>query len=190
MATLSGTVDRLSKAERAYQIARKTGGVSGVRNNIAVSSMREDQDIARDITHEIRVFPFYDIFDLVTGDVKDGVVTLRGAVRLPQRFNDYANLAKQVSGVKAVDNQLEVLPTSAYDDQIRVRVARAIYGSSALGTRYGFQALPPIHIIVKNGNVRLDGVVLNQLDRQLAERAARFAATYFNLENNLQIVKG
>ncbi|MBI3695119.1 MAG: BON domain-containing protein [Acidobacteria bacterium] len=187
MATLAGSVDRLSKAERAYQVARKTDGLSGVENHIAIASSRSDDEIARDITHEIRVFPFYDIFDLVNGEVKDGVVTLRGAVRLPQRFNDYANLAKQVSGVKAVNNQLEVLPTSAYDDQIRVRVARAIYGSPALGFRYGNQALPPIHIIVKNGNVRLEGVVLNQLDKQLAEQAARFAATYFQLQNNLQI---
>lgn len=189
MATLSGAVDRLSKAERAYHIARRTEGVSAVENKIEVRSTRTDEEIARDITHEIRVFPFYDIFDLVNGEVKDGVVTLRGAVRLPQRFNDYANLAKQVSGVKAVKNELEVLPTSSYDDQIRLRVARAIYGSSALGTRYGFRALPPIHIIVKNGNVRLEGAVLNQLDKQLAERAARFAATYFALENNLQVEK-
>ena len=187
MATLTGTVDRLSKAERAYQVTRKTEGLTGVENHIAVASGRSDEEIARDVTHEIRMFPFYDIFDLVNGDVKEGVVTLRGAVRLPQRFNDYANLAKQVGGVKAVENQLEVLPTSNFDDQIRVRVARAIYGSSALGFRYGNQALPPIHILVKNGNVRLEGVVLNQLDKQLAEQAARFAATYFQLQNNLQI---
>ena len=190
MATLSGTVDRLSKAERAYQIARKSDGVSGVENKIEVRANRSDEEIARDVTHEIRMFPYYDIFDLVEGEVQDGVVTLRGAVRLPQRFNDYANLAKQVSGVKAVKNELEVLPTSSFDDQIRLRVARAIYGSSALGTRYGFQALPPIHIIVKNGNVRLEGAVANQLDKQLAGQAARFAATYFGLENNLQVVKG
>ena len=189
MATLSGTVDRLSKAERAYQIARKTDGVSVVENHIQVRSARTEEEIARDLTHEIRMFPFYDIFDLVNGEVRDGVVTLRGAVRLPQRFHDYANLAKLVSGVKAVNNQLEVLPTSSFDDQIRLRVARAIYGSSALGTRYGNQALPPIHIIVKNGNVRLEGVVLNQLDKRLAEQAARFAATYFGLENNLRISK-
>jgi hyperosmotically inducible protein len=187
MATLTGTVDRLAKAERAARLARKVNGLSQVANHIAVRSARTDDQIAADVTHEIRLFPFYDIFDLVNGDVKDGVVTLRGAVRLPQRFHDYENLAKQVSGVKAVKNELEVLPTSTFDDQIRLRVARAIYGSSALGTRYGYRALPSIHIIVKNGNVRLEGVVLNELDRALADRAARFAATYFQLENNLKV---
>lgn len=156
---------------------------------VDISSTRSDEQIARDVTHEIRMFPFYDIFDLVTGQVNNGVVTLRGAVREPQRFNDYANLAKRVKGVRAVENRLEVLPTSNFDDQIRVRVARAIYGS-ALGPRYANQALPPIHIIVKNGNVRLEGVVANNLDKQLAAQAARFAATYFSLENNLQVSKG
>ncbi len=155
-----------------------------------VMEPRSDAQIAQELTHQIRVFPFYDIFDLVTGEVRDGVVTLRGAVREPWRARDYERLARQVAGVKTVVNELEVLPSSFFDDQIRLRVARAIYGSSALGARYGNQALPPIHIIVKNGNVRLEGVVANQLDKQLAERAARFAATYFALENNLQVVKG
>jgi len=166
------------------------GAVRDVKNRIEVRSARTDAEIAGDLTRQIRLYPYYDIFDLVTGEVKDGVVTLRGAVRLPQRFHEYANLAKLVAGVKTVRNELDVLPVSAFDDQVRVRVARAIYRSDALGTRYGNQALPPIHIIVKNGNVRLEGAVLNQLDRQLAERAARFAATYFALENNLRIVQG
>ena len=186
VATLGGTVDRLAKAERAAKLARKVDGLAGVTNRITVASPRTDAEVARDLTHQIRVFPFYDLFDLVAGEVKEGVVTLRGSVRLPQRFHDYEGLAKQVAGVQAVRNELEVLPTSSFDDHIRLRVARAIYGSSALGPRYGVQPLPSIHIIVKNGNVRLEGVVLNELDKTLAGQAARFAATYFNLENNLR----
>ena len=190
VATLAGTVDRLAKAERAARLARKVDGLAGVTNLITVASPRTDAEVARDLTHQIRVFPFYDLFDLVAGEVKEGVVTLRGSVRLPQRFHDYEGLAKQVAGVQAVRNELEVLPTSSFDDHIRLRVARAIYGSSALGPRYGLQPLPPIHIIVKNGNVRLEGVVLNELDKALAGQAARFAATYFNLENNLRTSRG
>ncbi len=189
-AFLTGTVDRVAKAERAVKIARKVNGVFGVSNGIQVRSPRTDQEIARDLTREIRVFPYYSVFDLVQGDVKDGVVTLRGAVRLPVRFHDYENLAKQVAGVREVKNELEVLPASRFDDEIRYRVARAIYGSSALGPRYSNQALPPIHIIVKNGNVRLEGAVATTLDKALADRAARFAATYFTLENNLKVVTG
>jgi len=190
IATLTGVVDRLSKSERAQRLARKTEGLSGLRNEIQVRSTTSDEEIAREVARQIRLFPFYDIFDLVDGEVKDGAVTLRGSVRLPQRYHDYANLVKQVSGARSVTNLLEVLPTSSFDDELRIRVARAVYGSAGLGPRYGNQAHPPIHIIVKNGTVRLEGVVLTSLDKQLAGKAARFAATYFALENNLQIAKG
>ena len=186
VATLTGVVDRAAKAEKAYQVAKKTAGVREVTDRIEIQPGRPDAAIAQDLTHEIRLYPFYGIFDLVQGDVHDGVVTLRGAVRQPVQKTDYERLAKQVAGVKGVKNELEILPLSNYDDQIRLRVARAIYGST-LGTRYGNQALPPIHIIVKNGEVRLEGVVLNQLDKTLAGNAARFAATFFKLENNLQV---
>ena len=188
VATLTGVVDRVAKAEKAYQVARKTEGIREVTDRIEIRGGREDAAIARDLTHEIRVYAFYSIFDLVAGEVRDGVVTLQGAVRQPVQKSDYERLAKQIAGVTRVNNELEVLPLSNYDDQIRLRVARAIYGSSQ-GFRYGNQALPPIHIIVKNGNVRLEGVVLNTLDKQVVGNAARFAATYFTLENNLKVEK-
>jgi hyperosmotically inducible protein len=186
VATLTGVVDRAAKAEKAYQVAKKTKGVREVTDRIEIQPGRADGAIAMDLTHEIRMYPYYGIFDLVQGDVNGGVVTLRGAVRQPVQKTDYERLAKQVAGVKAVKNELEVLPLSNFDDQIRLRMARAIYGST-LGTRYGNQALPPIHIIVKNGDVRLEGVVLNQLDKTLVGNAARFAGNFFKLENNLQV---
>jgi hyperosmotically inducible protein len=188
VATLTGVVDRAAKAEKAHRIARKTEGVREVTDRIEVQSERTDAEIARDLTHEIRVYPRYELFDLVSGEVRDGVVILKGVVRVPVRKSDYGNLASQIAGVKAVDNQLEVLPLSNFDDQIRLRVARAIYGS-ATGLRYGNQALPPVHIIVKNGDVRLEGTVLNELDKQLIGNAARFAGPFFRLENNLRVEK-
>jgi hyperosmotically inducible protein len=187
IADLTGTVDRLSKVERAVEIARKTKGLAGVRNDITVASEQTDEQIAQAITHEIRMYPFYDIFDWVQGEVNSGVVTLSGQVRLPQRKNDYANLASQVRGVKMVKNELEVLPLSSFDDQIRLRLARAIYGTAAIGTRYGFQAQPAIHIIVKDGNVTLKGLVANQLDKQLIESRARTAGLYFSLDDQLRL---
>jgi len=187
IADLTGTVDRLSKVERAVEIARKTKGLAGVKNDITVASEQTDEQIAQAITHEIRMYPFYDIFDWVQGEVKNGVVTLSGQVRLPQRKNDYGNLASRVRGVKMVQNELEVLPLSGFDDQIRLRLARAIYGTAAIGTRYGFQAQPPIHIIVKDGNVTLRGVVANQFDKQLVESRARTVGLYFSLDDQLKL---
>lgn len=188
IADLTGVVDRLSKAEKAMDIAKKTKGVTGVRNDMQVVSEQTDQQIADAVTHQIRMFPFYSIFDWVQGNVKNGVVTLTGAVREPWYAKDYANLASQVRGVKAVQNELEVLPLSPFDNRIRMQVARAIYGNANIGTRYGFQALPSVHIIVKNGDVRLEGAVANQMDKTIIEMAARRVGLSFRVEDNLQIV--
>ena len=188
IADLTGVVDRLSKAEKAMDIAKKTKGVTGVRNDMQIVSEQSDQQIAEAVTHQIRLYPFYSIFDWVQGNVENGVVTLTGAVREPWYAKDYANLASQVRGVKAVQNELEVLPLSPFDNRIRMQVARAIYGNPNIGTRYGFQALPSVHIIVKNGDVRLEGAVANQMDKTIIEMAARRVGLSFSVEDNLKIV--
>ena len=91
-----------------------------------------------------------------------------------------------VPGVREVENDVEVLPLSPFDDEVRMRIARAIFRDPSL-FRYMMQANPSIHIVVKNGNVVLTGVVANELDRMLAEREARFAATYLGLSNKLVV---
>jgi hyperosmotically inducible protein len=91
-----------------------------------------------------------------------------------------------VEGVDTVDNQLEVLPLSPNDDRIRMRVYRAIYHNTAL-ERYAIQAVPPIHIIVKNGNVTLEGVVATPLDKNLANIKARGVPGTFKVTNNLRV---
>ncbi len=88
-----------------------------------------------------------------------------------------------------IENNLEVLPTSIYDDRLRVAVARAIYNDPYF-IGYATQVNPPIHVVVKNGNVTLDGVLASGIDRAKAESNARFAATYFSLTNNLRVEGG
>jgi osmotically-inducible protein OsmY len=75
------------------------------------------------------------------------------------------------------------------DDQIRLREARAIYGDASLGTRYGNQSLPPIHIIVKGGHVTLEGVVANQFDKTLINTRANGVPNVFSVQNNLIVEK-
>ena len=82
--------------------------------------------------------------------------------------DDAGRAVKSVEGVTNVINNIEVLPLSPNDDRIRRAVYNAIYRDPSLSTRYGYQALPSIHIIVKNGNVRLEGVVANEMDRNIA----------------------
>jgi hyperosmotically inducible protein len=113
-------------------------------------------------------------------------VTLVGQVRKPTLKSDAERAVKNVEGVDTVDNQLEVLPLSPNDDRIRLRVYRAIYRTSSL-ERYAIQAVPPIHIIVKHGNVTLEGVVASQMDKNLANIKARGVPGTFKVTNNLRV---
>src|SRR3979411_228978 len=123
--------------------------------------------IAREVRHQLVMLPYYGVFDDIAFRVDGSKVTLLGAVTRPTLKSDAENVTKRVEGVTQVDNQIEVLPLSSMDDQIRMAEYRAIYGDPALSTRYGFRAVPSIHIIVKNGNVTLEGVVANQSDKDL-----------------------
>jgi hyperosmotically inducible protein len=104
----------------------------------------------------------------------------------PSKKSDIGNFLAYVKGVSHVRNILEVLPVSLYDDQLRMAIARAIYNDPFF-IQYATTALPSIHIIVKNGNVTLEGVVNSPLDKAKAGNNATFAATFFSLTNNLRV---
>jgi hyperosmotically inducible protein len=109
-----------------------------------------------------------------------------GQVTQPNKKQDIGNFLAHIKGVADLENNLEVLPLSEYDESLRLAIARAIYNDPYFA-RYGNQPFPPIHIIVKNGNVTLEGVVANQLDRAKADADARLAASFFNFTDNLRI---
>jgi hyperosmotically inducible periplasmic protein len=184
---LDGKVRTHAEKRRASRLIHNVDGVVRVENMLEVEAMtRTDQQVADEIAKEVRSFVFYDIFDWIEGTVNNGVVTLKGEVREPWRKDDYARLAEDVSGVKEVRNDIEVLPTSIYDDQLRVAAARAIYGHPSF-RRYAHRALPPIHIIVENGRIELEGSVATQLERQLAETLVRSNVMSFEVMNNLKV---
>jgi len=106
------------------------------------------------------LLPWYSVFDNLAFKVERDKVTLFGQVTRPTLKSDAEAAVKSIEGVASVENNIEVLPLSPIDDQIRRAVYRAIYGEPAL-SRYSIQAVPSIHIIVKNGNVTLEGVVDN-----------------------------
>jgi hyperosmotically inducible periplasmic protein len=130
--------------------------------------------------------PYYSVFDNLGFKVEGGKVTLVGQVVRPTLKSDAGNVVKYIEGVSSVDNQIEVLPLSSNDDQIRRATYRAIYGDPSL-SRYGFQAVPSIHIIVKNGNVTLEGVADNATDKNLAEVRAKGVPNVFSVTNNLVV---
>ncbi len=188
VATLTGTVDSLGVKMDAAHAARKADDVTSVVDNINVHA--EDvtpRQIGEQARKDIVTYYAYTIFDNITLEVQgDGRLIVNGQVTQPFKKQDIGNFLAHVKGVAELDNNLEVLPLSEYDESLRQAIARAIYNDPYF-IHYGNQALPPIHIIVKNGNATLEGVVASQMDRTKADTDARLAATYFNLTNNLRI---
>jgi hyperosmotically inducible periplasmic protein len=143
--------------------------------------------MAQEVRHQLVMLPYYSIFDDLAFRVEGSTVTLLGAVVTPTLKSDAENVVKRIEGVTQVDKQIEVLPPSPMDDQIRRAAVRVIYGDPQIGDRYGNQALPPIHIIVKNGQLRLEGVVANQGDKNLINVRANGIANVFKVTNDLQV---
>jgi hyperosmotically inducible protein len=146
-----------------------------------------ESQIAREVRHQLVMLPYYGVFDDLAFRVDGNTVTLLGAVTRPTLKSDAEKAVKSIEGVGRVNNEIEVLPLSPMDDQIRMAEFRAIYGDPVLSTRYGYRALPPIHIIVKNGNVTLRGVVANQGDKDLVNIRANSVAGVFSVRNELQV---
>jgi hyperosmotically inducible protein len=142
--------------------------------------------LQKEVRHELVMLPMYDVFDNLAYKVEGGTVTLLGQVTRPTLKSDAERAVKGIEGVERVNNQIEVLPLSPNDDQIRRAVYRAIYGTPGLD-RYGVRAVPTIHIIVKNGNVSLEGAVANQGDKNLANLKAKGVSGVFSVTNNLQV---
>ena len=133
------------------------------------------------------MLPYYGVFDNLSYKVgPDGTVTLLGQVVRPTLKSDSENVVKKIEGVERVDNQIKVLPVSGNDDQIRRAAYRAIYGNSTLAP-YSLRAVPPIHIIVDNGHITLEGVVARQMDKQIAEMQAKGVSGAFSVDNNLKV---
>jgi len=143
--------------------------------------------IYKEVRHELVMLPFYGVFDNLTYKVDaDGTVTLMGQVVRPTLKSDAENVVKRIEGVEKVVNNIEILPTSPLDDRIRRDTYRAIYGNEVLN-QYQLRAVPPIHIIAKNGRVTLEGVVAREMDKQVAGIQANSVHGVFSVTNNLQV---
>ena len=149
-----------------------------------------EAQIAREVRHRLLMLPYYGVFDDLAFKVDGDTVTLLGEVTQPRLKDDAEKTVKSIEGVKRVINQIEVLPLSPMDDQIRLAEYRAIYGDPALSTRYGYRSIPPIHIIVKNGHVTLEGVVANEMDKNIAGIRANSVPGVFSVTNDLQVEQG
>jgi hyperosmotically inducible periplasmic protein len=144
--------------------------------------------ITKEVRHELLMLPYFTVFDNLSYKVDGYNVTLIGQVTRPTLKSDAENVVKRIEGVEHVDNQIEVLPLSPNDDRIRRAVYRAIYGYPAL-QKYALGVQQPIRIIVRNGNVTLEGVVDNDADKNIANIRANGVSGVFSVRNNLLVVK-
>ena len=156
-------------------------------NDAFVQGAPDETSIAREVRHQLVTLPYYGVFDDLAFRIDGSTVTLLGAVTQPVTKTDAERSVKHVDGVTQVVNNIEVLPLSPLDEQIRRAEFRAIYGDPALSDRYGYRALPSIHIIVKNGHVTLEGVVANQFDKNLINTKANVVPNVFSVTNSLLV---
>jgi hyperosmotically inducible protein len=144
--------------------------------------------LVKEVRHQLVMLPWYSVFDNLAFRVDGDKVTLLGQVTRPVLKSDAEGVVKRIEGVASVKNEIEVLPLSPMDDQLRRAEYRAIYSGPGL-ERYGLGAMPAIHIIVKNGNVTLEGVVDSEMDKNLANLRANQVPNVFSVKNNLIVAR-
>lgn len=150
----------------------------------AMQTERKDLQVFNDIADQVNRYTQLTIFDSIAADVTDGKVVLSGWVTMPYKRDDIEKRVRKVEGVNVVDNKIGVLPVSQFDDELRFRIARAIYSNSSFW-QYAAMANPPIRIVVNRGRVSLEGVVQSNVERMLARSlASGFGA--FEVKNELK----
>jgi hyperosmotically inducible protein len=173
---------KLAGFKKAIGIGLLLAGVAGA-SNLPTPGSLEDK-----VRHQLVMLPYYNVFDNLSFRVEGGQVTLFGQVTQPVLKSDAANAVKHVEGVARVDNEIEVLPLSPFDNRIRRATYFAIYGFGPL-ERYGMGTQPSIRIVVKNGQVTLAGAVASETDRNLAGLRANSVPGVFSVSNDLVVEK-
>jgi hyperosmotically inducible periplasmic protein len=164
----------------ATLLAAQLGFASNHKNEAGMSRMEKE------VRREIVTLPYYSLFDHFAFRVDGETVTLMGKVSRPALKSDAEAVVRKIEGVAKVNNLIEVLPLSPNDDRLRLALYQSIYGHSVLQT-LSVRAMPPIHIIVENGNVTLEGVVLNDIQKQVAGVQANSVSGVFSVANNLSV---
>jgi hyperosmotically inducible protein len=152
----------------------------------AVAADQKRNTLAEKVRHELAMLPYYGVFDALNYEVIGNKVILSGAVTRPILASDAVNLVQRIPGVEEVDNQIDVLPLSPYDDRLRLAVYRAVYGWPPL-QRLSFVPNPPVRILVKNGVVTLLGIVPTQADKDALNIRANAVFGVFQVDNRLAV---
>jgi hyperosmotically inducible protein len=147
---------------------------------------QNESSLSNRIRKELVTLPYYGVFDNLAFELKGDTVVLHGQVVRSSTRRDAERRVERIAGVDRVINRIEVLPLSSFDNSIRLRTYRAVFGSGGLA-RYSRGVNPSVHIVVRNGHVALEGVVSSEADRNLAYIAARGVSGVFSVTNNLRV---
>ena len=147
---------------------------------------KANQNLVREVRHQLLLLPYYSVFDNLAFKVDGDRVTLEGQVTRPTIKSDAEGAVKSIEGISSVTNNIDVLPPSPMDDQLRRALYRAIYGDPSL-SKYSWSSVASIHIIVKNGHVALEGVVDSDGDKNVAGLRANSVPNVFEVKNNLEV---
>ena len=184
--TLAGAIASVGAKQDLIADVLKVDGVKEVVSELSIGRAENDRALAERVAEQVRRSSYFTVFDDVGIGADNGVVTLTGYVTQPIKSEDLAKRVSHVDGVQDFVNHLEVLPASLGDDRLRNVVANAIYRDPAF-SNYASQAVPPVHIIVRNSSVLLTGVVNSEVERRQAENIVRSIFGIIGVQNNLRV---
>jgi hyperosmotically inducible protein len=184
--TLAGNVSSAGAKQDLITDVLKVDGVKEIVSELSIGKPESDQKLAERVADQMRRSSYFTVFDDVEIGVDNGVVTLTGYVTQPIKSDDLARRASHVDGVQDFVNRLEVLPASLGDDRLRSIIANTLYRDPTF-SNYASQAIPPIHIIVRNSSVLLTGVVNSEVERRQAENIVRGISGIIGVQNTLRV---
>jgi osmotically-inducible protein OsmY len=183
---LTGPVASAGAKQDLIAEVLKVDGVKEIVSELTIGKAESDQKLAERVADQMRRSTYFTVFDEVQVGVDNGVVSLTGYVTQPIKSDDLARRASHVDGVREFVNRLEVLPASLSDDRLRAIIANTLYRDPAF-SNYASQAVPPVHIIVRNSSVLLTGVVNNEVERRQAENIVRHIPGIIGVQNALRV---
>ncbi|MFM9903323.1 MAG: BON domain-containing protein [Pyrinomonadaceae bacterium] len=146
-----------------------------------------EKTVEQKVYKEILKLPRYGVFDFISFQVNGSTVTLTGKVYSLGTKGQAARYVKDIAGVSTVINNIEELPLSSFDDQIR-REALRTFARHGL-YRYFWETRPDVRIIVENGRITLEGYVANSGDYNTLNILANGVSNVFRVQNNLIVGK-
>ena len=185
--TITGTVVSLWLKEETIKRALKVTGIGELVSELMIAKAESDEKLAMEVVDKIQHYDLFTVYDDFQGNVKNGVVFLRGAVTDEKKLDDVIERVAKIRGVQAIDNKVTVLPANQDDNRLRSAIATAIYSLTDF-ERYSM-ANPPIHVIVNRGHVTLVGVVRSDIEKRKAYEAARFINGVLALEDKVVVAK-